>query len=41
MLLPDRKLLSFEQQPLGSLPGGKERKKLLLLLYFEDAIKKR
>ena len=41
ILLPDRKLLFFEQQPLGALPEGKEGARRLLYYYMEDAIKKR
>lgn len=41
ILLPDRKLLFFEQQALASLPEGKEGIRRLLYYYMEDAVKKR
>ena len=41
VLLPDRKLLFFEQQSLGSLPVGKAGRRHMLYFYMEDAIKKR
>ncbi|KAF5834970.1 CBF/Mak21 family-domain-containing protein [Dunaliella salina] len=41
VLLPDRKLVHFEQQPLHLLPAGKEGSKYLLWWYLEDQIKVR
>jgi ribosome biogenesis protein MAK21 len=41
ILLPDRKLLFFEQQALSLLPEGKEGSRRLLYYYMEDAVKKR
>ena len=40
-LLPDRKLVSFEEQPLSAVPSGKEGLRRLLYYYFEDQLKKR
>lgn len=40
-LLPDRKLVSFEDQPLAAVPSGKEGMRRLLYYYFEDQLKKR
>ncbi len=41
VLLPDRRLRTLEQQPLASLPEGKEGAKYLLWWYLEDQIKVR
>ncbi|GAB4813011.1 hypothetical protein N2152v2_000057 [Parachlorella kessleri] len=41
VLLPDRKLRFFEQQPLGALGPGKEGERQLLYLLVEDAVKKK
>lgn len=40
-LLPDRKLVSFEEQPLSAVPSGKEGLRRLLYYFFEDQLKKR
>ena len=40
-LLPDRKLVSFEDQPLATVPSGKEGLRRLLYYHFEDQLKKR
>ena len=40
-LLPDRKLVSFEDQPLSAVPSGKEGLRCLLYYHFEDQLKKR
>ncbi|BBM98893.1 ribosome biogenesis protein MAK21 [Marchantia polymorpha subsp. ruderalis] len=40
-LLPDRKLKYFAQQPLATLPEGKERSSLLLDWIWEDCLKHR
>ena len=40
-LLPDSRLVFFEEQKLGSLGTGKERRQRLLYYYMEDAVKKR
>ena len=40
-LLPDRKLLSFEDQPLSAVPSGKDGLRRLLYFHFEDQLKKR
>ncbi len=40
-LLPDRKLVSFEDQPLSAVPSGKEGLRCLLYFHFEDQLKKR
>lgn len=40
-LLPDRKLVSFEDQPLSAVPSGKEGLRRLLYFHFEDQLKKR
>ena len=41
VLLPNRKLLFFEQQPLAALPDSKEGRRRLLYFFVEDAVKKR
>ncbi len=41
VLLPDRKLRYFEQQPLGKAEAGKEGERRLLYWLVEDGIKKR
>ena len=41
VLLPSRKLVFLEQQPLASLPAGNEGRHYLMYFYMEDAIKKR
>ncbi|KAG6543422.1 hypothetical protein Mapa_015092 [Marchantia paleacea] len=40
-LLPDRKLKYFAQQPLATLPEGKERSSMLLDWIWEDCLKHR
>ena len=40
-LLPDRKLVSFEDQPLSAVPSGKDGMRCLLYYHFEDQLKKR
>ena len=40
-LLPDRKLRSFEQQPLHQAGPGRDGSMLLLCWHIEDALKKR
>jgi len=40
-LLPDRKLVSFEDQPLSAVPSGKDGLRCLLYYHFEDQLKKR
>ena len=40
-LLPDRKLVSFEDQPLSAVPPGKDGLRRLLYYHFEDQLKKR
>ena len=40
-LLPDRKLVSFEDQPLAAVSSGKEGLRRLLYYHFEDQLKKR
>ena len=40
-LLPDRRLRSLDQQPLASLPPGREGARRLLYWHLEDCIKKR
>ena len=41
VLLPDRKLVSFEDQPLATVSSGKEGLRRLLYYHFEDQLKKR
>ena len=41
VLLPPRRLLFLELQPLGALPEGRDGQRRLLYFYLEDAIKKR
>ena len=40
-LLPDRKLVSFEDQPLVAVPSSKDGLRRLLYFHFEDQLKKR
>lgn len=40
-LLPDRKLRWLAQQPLASLPPGRDGERRLMLWVFEDALKQR
>lgn len=41
VLLPDRKLKFFEQQPLGAIKSGKDHDRALMFWSYEDALKKR
>lgn len=41
VILPDRKLKFLEQQPVQSLPDGKDGRKILLFWCVEDAVKRR
>ena len=41
VLLPDRKLKFFEQQPVEAQEAGKEGERRLLYWLLEDGIKKR
>ena len=40
-LLPDRRLRSLGQQPLGALPAGRDGARRLLYWHLEDCIKRR
>jgi len=41
VILPDRKLKFLEQQPVHSLPEGRDGRKRLLFWCVEDAVKRR
>ena len=41
VLLPERKLNFFEQQPLGAIKSGKDHDRALLYWAYEDALKQR
>jgi ribosome biogenesis protein MAK21 len=41
VLLPDRKLRFFEQQPLAKTEAGREGERRLIYWLLEDGIKKR